>query len=348
MVTVVLVVICLGVLAQAEEGAATNKAATASAGTATPSAAATAKSPATNTGKVASVNGTVISQEQFDRALAYQQEIAALQGVTITDEQMPELKYQLLESLIGTELLYQESQKSGIKIEEKEVNEAYETNKQKAQFKTDAEFEEALKQSNKTMTSYRAEIKQGLAVDHFIKGKFTDKTTVSDSEAKKYYDDYPAYFQQPARVRASHIMARFASSADQSKKDEARKKIEEAMKRIKSGDDFATVAKEISEDTSTRDNGGDLDYFSKGQLLQPIEDAAFALKIGEISDIVETGSGYHIVKLTDKKDAGKIGYEEVKNDIIDSLKTSKVNSAVSKYITVLKNKSTIITFPINK
>jgi len=342
-------IICWGATIQAEESTTKNKSASTPASATTPTSTATTKSATTNPGKVASVNGTVISQDQFDNDLGYQKQIAAARGVTISDEQMPELKYELLQNLIGTELLYQESQKRGIKVEEKEINEAYEAQKQKAQFKTDAEFEEALKQSKKSMTSYRAGIKQGLAIDHFIKNKFTDNTCMSDSEAKKYYDDNPSYFQQPAKVRASHIMIIVDSKADQSKKDEARKKIEQVMKRLKAGEDFAALAKEVSQDTSTKENGGDLDYFSKGQIgSQSFEDAAFGLKKGEISDIVETDSGYHIIKLTDKTDAKKISYEEAKNDIIDSLKSTKVNSNVNKYITELRNKATIETFPISK
>jgi peptidyl-prolyl cis-trans isomerase C len=359
------VVICWGAMTLAAESTTTNKSTTPATTPATksavtpanttttksstaPAGAATTKSATTSPGKVASVNGTAINQDQFDRSLAYQQEIAALQGVTITDDQMPQLKYEILQNLISTELLYQESQKSGIKIEETEINETYEAQKQKANFKTDAEFEAALKQSNKTMASYRAEIKQGLAIDRFVKSKFTDKTTISDSEAKKYYDDNPGYFQQPAQVRISHIMIRVDSKADQSKKDEAKKKIEQVLNRLKAGEDFAALAKEVSEDTNSKNNGGDLDYISKGQAPQSFEDAAFALKKGEISNIVTSDSGYHIIKVTDKQDAKKIGYEESKNDIITGLKSSKVNSAVNQYVIVLKNKSTIQTLPISK
>jgi peptidyl-prolyl cis-trans isomerase C len=346
-----LLAISWGFMAQAEESAAP-KNSTAPAGQTTaakaaaPASTATAKSGTAVQGKAATVNGTAISQDQFDNALSYQKEIASLQGMSITDEQMAELKYDLLQSLIGTELLYQESQKSGIKVEEKEIDETFQSNKQKANFKTDAEFEEALKKSKKSTASYRAEIKQGLAIDHFVKSKFTEKTSVSDAEAKKYYSDNPSYFQQPAQVRISHIMIGVASSADQTKKDEAKKKIEQVLKRLKAGEDFAAVAKETSEDANSKNNGGDLNFFSKGQLPQAIETAAFALKTGEISDVVNSDSGYHILKVTDKKDSTKIGYEEVKNDIISSLKNSKVSSAVNKYITVLKNKSTIMTYPV--
>jgi peptidyl-prolyl cis-trans isomerase C len=342
-------VICWGAAIQAEESATKNKSASTPASATTSKSTATTNSATTNPGKVASVNGTVITQAQFDNDLGYQKQIAAARGVTISDEQMPELKYEVLQNLIGTELLYQESQKRGIKVEEEEINKTYEAQKQKAQFKTDAEFEEALKQTNKSLTSYRAEIKKGLAIDRFIKNTFTDNTVISEAEEKQYYDDNPSYFQQPAKVRASHIMIIVDSKADQSKKDEARKKIEEVMKRLKAGEDFATLAKEVSQDTSTKEYGGDLDYFSKGQIgSQAFEDAVFNLKKGEISEVVETDSGYHIIKLTDKTDAKKISYEEAKNDINDSLKSAKVNSKVDEYITELRNKATIETFPISE
>lgn len=359
-IIVSLLVICPGSITRAEQSPTTKKTTSTPASPSAPASATTTKSAAapastaatksgtTGTAKVATVNGTAISQEQFDSALSYQREIAGMQGITITAEQLPELKYELLEGLIGTELLYQESQKSGIKVGEKEIDEAYEANKQKANFKTDAEFQTALKQSNKSLASYRAEIKQGLAIDNFIKSKFTDKTVISDSEAKKYYDDNPAYFRQPAQVRVSHIMISAPSTADQSKKDDARKKIEDVMKRVKSAEDFSALAGEVSEDASSKNNGGDLGYISKGQAPQSFEDAAFALKKGDTSDIVKTDAGYHIIKVTDKTDARTISYEEAKKDIVENLKTSKVNSNVNKYIKELKIKSTIVTFPMTK
>ncbi len=308
----------------------------------------TPKTPETaSSDKVASVNGVAISRAQFDNALGYQQEIASMRGITISDSQLPLLKYQVLENLIDQELLYQESQKAGIKIDDTEVNETFEAQKKKAQFDTDAEFEEALKKSGKTLASYREEIKRGLAIDHFIKTKFTDNTTVSDSEAKNYYDSNPTYFEQPAQVRVSHIMIKVPSDADQAQKDEAKTKIEKVMKRLKAGEDFAAVAKDASEDENTKNDGGDLGYLTKGQVTKSFEDAAFALKKDQISDIVETGAGYHIIKLTDKKDAKTISFDEAKNDIVSSLKTNKVNNSVASYIKVLKTEYTIVTYPLN-
>jgi peptidyl-prolyl cis-trans isomerase C len=304
-------------------------------------------STASGKGTVARVNGTDITREQFDNAMSYQLEIAAMSGVNITDQQMAELKYQVLESLIDNELLYQESQRSGIKIEEQEINDAYEANKQKAQFKTDAEFEAALKQTNKSIASYRVEIEHGLAIDRFILNTFSNNLVVSDSDAKNYYDANPGYFQQPAQVRVSHIMIRVDSDADQTAQDAATEKIEQVKKRIQAGEDFAAVAGEVSEDTNSKGNGGDLGYLSKGQVTQSFEDAAFALNKGETSDIVRTEAGYHIINVTDKSEAKTISFEEAKSDIASTLKNSRVNSLVSSYIKVLKNRSTISTYPVS-
>lgn len=307
----------------------------------------TLSSQTASSGEVASVNGEPISRAQFDNAMGYQQEIATIQGLSITDEQLPEVQCQVLENLINQELLYQESQRYGIVIDETEIDDAYLENQQKANFETDAEFEEALKQSNKSVASYREEIKRGLAIDRFVQYKFTDHTVVPDSDVKSYYDSNSDIFQQPAQVRVSHIMIRVAPDADQSQKDAARAKIEKVLERLKAGEDFATVSGEVSEDTQRKDTGGDLGVFSKGQLPQFMDEAAFALEKDEISGMLETESGYHVMKLTDRQDARTVSYEEAKNDIMNGLKTNEVSSTVDRYIKELTIRATITTFPID-
>jgi peptidyl-prolyl cis-trans isomerase C len=314
------------VLAQAEEGA-TN--------TTTPNKDTTASAKGetkADNGKVASVNGVAITQERFNSAMTpYQQQIDALGEGAVTAEQLTQIKTKVLENLIGSELLYQESQKSGTKVEEKEINDTF--NEQKAQFSNEAEFQDTLKQYKFSESTFKDQIKVGLTIQNFINKKFT----VSDEEAKKFYDDNPAEFQEAAQARVSHIMIMVDSAADQAKKDEAKKQMEVVLQRLKAGEDFAALAKEVSQDTYSKDNGGDLDYFSKGQMVQAFEDAAFALKPGEISNVVETEYGYHIIKLTDKKDATTKNYEDSKESIINYLKNSKV----TKYVTELRNKATV-------
>jgi peptidyl-prolyl cis-trans isomerase C len=329
-----LILLFSAVLAPAGEGTATTTTSNKD------TAASTNSAVNANIGKIASVNGVTITQTRFDSAMTpYQQQIAAMGEGAVTAEQLTQIKTKVLENLIGTELLYQESVKSGVKVEEKEIDSTYA--EQKAQFGSEDEFKEALKQYNFTDSTFRDQIKSGLIIQHFIDTKFTQNTTISDEEVKKYYDENPSYFQEPEQVRASHIMIMVDSSADQTKKDEAKKKIDQILQRVKAGADFATLAKEASEDASTKDNGGDLDYFYKGQMVQAFEDAAFSLKPGEISNVVETEYGYHIIKVTDKKAAKTITLDESKEEIRSGLKSNKVNSDVSNYVTDLRAKAAV-------
>lgn len=297
---------------------------------------------------VAMVNGTAITRKQFDNAMDYQLELVAMQGGKLSNAQLSDLKYEMLESLIGDELLYQESRKSGIRVEKKEIDDAYAERKQKAQYETDAEFEEALKKLDKSMASYRAEIELGLAIDKLIKKKITDTVVIPDSDAKQYYDRNIGLFQVPAQVRVSHIMVRVASDADQSKKEEATQRLEQVLKRLAAGEDFEALAKEVSEDGNTKDKGGDLGYISKGMVQASFDTAAFALEKGGISGIVQTSAGYHILKVTDKTEARSVSFEDAKSDIAGRLKSDRVDTMVGSYIKDLKNRSTILKYPIIK
>jgi peptidyl-prolyl cis-trans isomerase C len=105
--------------------------------------------------------------------------------------------------------------------------------------------------------------------------------------------------------------------------------------KAKAGEDFAKLA-ESNSDCPSAKQGGDLDYFGKGQMVKPFEDAAFALKPGEMSGVVETQFGYHIIKVTDRKDAAKTPFEEVKGRITDFLKNNKVKEALEAKVAELK------------
>lgn len=119
-----------------------------------------------------------------------------------------------------------------------------------------------------------------------------------------------------------------------------REKAEALLKRVKAGEDFAAVAKAESGCPSAA-VGGDLGPFGRGQMVLPFEMAVFALKPGEISDIVESDFGFHIIKLTDKQEAGKVAYEEVKAKIFEYLKGEKVRQMVTPYVDELRSKAKI-------
>ena len=213
----------------------------------------------------------------------------------------------------------------------------------KSRFPNEDEFKSSLSKMNLTEADLITQIKRALTVQQFIDKKFVQKVTVSDKETRAYYDANQAAFKQPEQVKASHILIKVGPQADEPQKAAARKKIEEIQQKVQKGDDFAALAKEFSEGPSSA-KGGDLGYFRKGQMMKPFEDAAFALKPGEVSDIVETSFGYHLIKLADKKPESTIAYEDIKAKIQEYLKQKKVGEQVELYIADLKGKAKVEQF----
>ncbi len=292
--------------------------------------------------KVAIVNGTVITKNEYDRELARFKERMTMQGGKINDSDMPAIKKQVIENIIGMMLLYQDAIAKGITADQTAIDSQWK--QLKDQYPDDQKLQDALKQLNITEDSIKEQIKKGLTLQKFIKENFYDKTNITDSEVKAFYDANPDKFNKPEEVRASHILITVKPDADDAQKKAARTEIEKIQARIKAGEDFATLAKENSKDPGSKENGGDLGFFTRGQMVKPFEDAAFALKPGMVSDIVETQFGYHIIKVTDRKAAGKYSLDEIKTKLQTYLKDLKIQKDISDYINTLKEKAKIQIF----
>ena len=135
-----------------------------------------------------------------------------------------------------------------------------------------------------------------------------------------------------------------AADDDDEKKAAARKKIEEVQEKIKAGEDFAQLAKTYSQGPSSTQEG-DLGYFDRPKMVKPFSDAAFRLQPGEISPIVETRFGYHIIKVVDRKPETKLAYEDIKPRLVESLKKKKMQEAIAQYINKIKSGASIKRFP---
>ena len=292
-------------------------------------------------GKAAVVNGTVITQEDLDRELGVVRQRLLSDGKVLNESQLLETKKRVLEGLINVELLYQEAQMQGAKVSDEAINKQLGT--VKSRFPNEDEFKSSLIKMNLTEAELITQIKRALTVQQFIDKKFVQKVTVSDKETRAYYDANQAAFKQPEQVKASHILIKVGPQADEPQKAAARKKIEEIQQKVQKGEDFAVLAKEFSEGPSST-KGGDLGYFRKGQMMKPFEDAAFALKPGEVSDIVETSFGYHLIKLADKKPESTIAYEDIKAKIQEYLKQKKVGEQVKLYVADLRGKAKVEQF----
>jgi peptidyl-prolyl cis-trans isomerase C len=281
----------------------------------------------------AMVNGVAISMEQYNKELNIQLDRVTRQGQQVSDEQMAKLKNNILDNLIEREILYQQSQKDGIQITDQKVDDQLASIKKR--FPNETEFKNALDKMNLTEDEVKSQIKRGLSIRELIDQKITSKVVITDEESKAYYDKNPQMFKQPAQIKASHILIKVDAKADETKKAEARKKIEEVQQKLKDGGDFATLAKEYSEGPSNA-KGGDLGYFRRGQMVKPFEDAAMALKPNEVSDIVETRFGYHLIKVYDSKPEETLAYADVKDKIAQRMKQEKVEEEAVQYVDQLK------------
>jgi len=299
---------------------------------------ATAQEKDEATKKAVVVNGVVIDQAEIDREFAEVEKQAMAQGQKIPDDRMEQIRNSILDNLINEELLVQESKNHGIKVEPSEVEAAF-ADIQKRFNDADA-LEKALAESNMTADELKTKIKRGIAAKKLIDSQVINTIVVSEAENRAFYDAHPEYFKQAEQVKASHILVKCDSSAEASVKDEAKKKIKDIQKKLKDGELFSELAKQFS-DCPSKKQGGDLGFFERDKMVKPFADAAFALQTDEISDIVETDFGFHLIRVTDKKAASTEGYETVKEKIDSHLRQGKIKEAVGNYIEKLREKAAI-------
>jgi peptidyl-prolyl cis-trans isomerase C len=166
------------------------------------------------------------------------------------------------------------------------------------------------------------------------------KVNITDEEVKKFYDENPARFEQPESVRASHILFSTRDSATQQEVSEekkaAKKKLaEDVLKRARGGEDFAKLAKEYTDDPGSKETGGEY-TFPRGRMVPEFEATAFALSPGQISDLVTTQFGYHIIKLSEKIPAKKLEFAKVSSDLKEGLTQQAVQKQLPDYMKKLR------------
>jgi len=286
---------------------------------------------------VAVVNGTPVIKAEYDRAMqAYMRNFARATGSMHgqVNEPNDQMKADVLEQLVDRELLYQESKK--FPSDQAAADVQAEFDKIKARFPDEDTFKKALASDNLTEDALKDLVGRQVSVRHYVEKEIGPKVKVSDEDVEKFYKENEDKFAMPEQVHCSHILIRTAEDAKPEEKDAARKKAEELQVRCVSGEDFAALAKEFSQDPGSAPKGGDLGFFAKEQMVAPFAEAAFALKPDEVSPVVETRFGYHVIKLHERKDASKRGLDEVKEQIQGYLQTQALDQAVQAKVRELK------------
>lgn len=291
--------------------------------------------------KVAVVNGTVINQAEFDNEMNRFLERLQRTGRFPNDLERSQIKKRVLENLIARELLYQESQKKGVKVDQKEIE--AQLTALKGRFPSEVEFKKALSTMNLTEAELRFQFERDLAIRKLFDDQIGGKSVVSEKESRAYYDSNLESFKKSEQVRASHILIKVDPGADEAKKAEARTKIESLQAKLKNGEDFGALAKEYSEGPSGP-KGGDLGFFGRGQMVKPFEETAFTMKPGQVSGMVETRFGYHLIMVIERTPESTLSYEEVKDRLEQYLKQQKAQETIAAYVETLKGKAKIERF----
>jgi len=315
---------------------------------------------------VAIVNGEAIMSSEFDKVAdpvieQYKTQAAATEQ---SPEKINEFKQKLLGQMIDDKILKQEAKKQKIRVSKRDLEEGIKQVKKR--FPTDAEFQAELKKEDLTLPQFEDRIEQQLMVMKLIDQEVKSKVMPpSDEEIKAFYEKVQAKMAgknlgldkkdedevaslakyltrlSSEQVRARHILVSVDKNATLDQKSAALKKIKQAQADLKGGADFDATAKKYSDDPGSKNRGGDLGFFARGDMVPEFEKVAFSLNVGQVSDPVLTDFGYHIIKVEEKRASKKVSYDDIKDDLKELLTQKAAQKKYEVWIKDLKDKSNI-------
>jgi peptidyl-prolyl cis-trans isomerase C len=296
------------------------------------------------------VNGIDITEAELQKIIQPQLERMAQQN-----KQLPpnfaqafekQIRQQILDKMVIMRLLEEKVKEKKIVVTDEEVTNQIEqiASAQRPPLSIE-KLKGIVESQGYAFDDWKNEVRKQLGQQKLFKSQFPDSINITEEDAKKYYDENPTQFEVKEQVRASHIL--ITPKTDEvgsdpiQEKAKAKAKAEDLLKQIKEGADFAALARANS-DCQSAARGGDLNFFGKGDMVPPFDKAAFAMETGKVSDIVETRYGYHIIKVTDRKEAGTTSFEQAKAGLIQQLAQKKQAELTNKYIESLKAAASIV------
>lgn len=287
---------------------------------------------------VAVVEGTDITKAELERTVTAFMAQRGREGGAVPDGQKPTLYRMVLDDLIVDRLISKRS--AELKVADEEVEK--EIDNIKKNFPSEEEFGAQLTKSGQTLDRLRENIRTNLRQRHWVDDQLKGKDEVADADVEDFYKKNPDQFKSPEKVRASHILVAVPADASPETVAEKEKTAKGLLDRVKKGEDFAKLAAEKSEDPSAKQNSGDLDFFAKDQMVPEFADAAFKMKQDEVSaEPVRSQFGYHVIKVTGRKDAEMMSFEQVKPQLVVYLKGQKKQQEIGKVVKELREKADV-------
>lgn len=285
---------------------------------------------------VAKVNGRPILRRDFE--LAVQLQFRGRRTGNVGLRELQAVREKVLERLIENELLYQKAARADAAVPDGEVEDEF--RKMRDSFPSAGEFKDALRENGVGEAEFREQIKRTLIVTRFVDRELVGDLGATEEEARRYYDQNPAEMARPEAVRLSQIVVRLTPGASQAERTAARQKIEAILKEVRAGEDFAQLARRHSEGAEAA-AGGDAGLLIKGKGPPAIERAAFSLQPGQVSDVIESRLGLHLIKVGERRPEGPAPFAEVKEAIRARLLARERKERIRAYVERLKEQARV-------
>ena len=288
---------------------------------------------------VAVVNQEIITLSEVEKWINPLKQEIVVEDRLERRERIEGLRRQVLDKLIEEKLIDQEVKKSGIKISSKEIEATLEEVRRRSAV-TQEDLEKALAVEGLTLETYKRQIEKGLQRQRLINWSVKVEGKPGEKELREFYQKNVGRYRTNETYRPGHILLVIPKGAAPEEIREIRKKGQKVLEKIKGGEDFGEMALLYSQDASGK-NRGDLGYFKKGELFPAFEREALRLKVGEVSGLLRTEFGYHIIKLLDRKGVEPLPFEEVREKVNADYYEGEMEKAFRQYLSTLKEKSVI-------
>ena len=288
---------------------------------------------------VARVGKTEIKWNQVEPAVAAFLKQFSARGRSFPQEQLGRLQYDVLNEIVTRELVLQ--QVAGNEPTNLTAQVKAQIEQAKLQAGGDELYTKALADMGVTSDEYAKRVREMILIQETLKKVVDEKVKVTDDDCKKFYDGNRSKFIVPEQVRASHILILCPPEATGEVRTQKLAQIQAALSLVKGGENFADVARKFSEDPGSKEQGGDLGFFERGRMVPEFETAAFGLATNQVSDVITTHYGYHVIKAIERKPAGERTYAEVKDNIETYLKNLHGQQIAQQYLKELRDKTKV-------
>jgi peptidyl-prolyl cis-trans isomerase C len=305
-----------------------------------PAAAPKSAPAASGSGVVARVNGSAILRRDFD--LAVQVEFRRRGPDARHHEDLQAVRAAVLDSLVDNELLYQKASQAKVTVSDADTQKEVQKLRQSLGSADEAAaFMKGAGLSDKDLSN---QVRRSLVVKRFAEKEVTGQVSVTDAQAKAWYDSHPDDVNRPEAVHISQIVVRIPPGADATTRSNARQKIEAILQELRAGKDFGEMAR-LHSDGPEAKKGGDSGWvWTGGGALPAVEHAALQLKPGETTDVVESLRGLHIIKAIARRPAGAVPYEEMHDRIVTRLQNEQREARLRDYLAGLRKTARIEKF----